>query len=384
MPCCLRPCRGRWLLSGLVFLSLLCVCSRVSHPASPQARHSAATAFDRNRMLEHLARRVMWPTYAELATATQALPPLATQFCAALSMGHLTTLQQAWKLAVAPLKRSEAFRLGPGVLLVSAVDFWPTRPSLIEKVLGNPQPITEEFIELAGAAARGVSAIEYLLFDPDGGNPAIIAQFRDGLKGKRRCAYLLGLSKHLAQQAQLVENAWNPSRGNFVTELAQAGQSSTTYPIVHTAISDVVNRLLAAAEKLHKHKLGRPLHGSGRSPWPESVEAWRSENSLTNMIENLQGLYAVYTGFDGTTDGLGFDDLLTALGSPLAARITQQMQTAIAAVQAIPPPLRRAVVQHPQAVTAAYDAIKVLLILLKVDMTNVLGVTVDFGDIDGD
>jgi predicted lipoprotein len=169
-----------------------------------------------------------------------------------------------------------------------------------------------------------------------------------------------------------------------VTELAQAGQGSTAYPIVHTAVSDIVNRLLAAVEKLYKHKLGRPLHGNGRSPWPEWVEAWRSENSLTNISENLQGLYDVYTGFDGTTDGPGFDDLLTALGSPLAARITQQMQTVIAAVQAIPPPLRRAVVHHPQAVATAYDAVKELLILLKVDMTNVLGVTVDFGDSDGD
>ena len=105
---------------------------------------------------------------------------------------------------------------------------------------------------------------------------------------------------------------------------------------------------------------------------------------LANLSENLQGLYAVYTGSAGTADGFGFDDLLAALGSPLAARITQQIQTTIAAVQAIPPPLRRAVVQHPEAVTAAYDAVKELLILLKVDMTNVLGVTVDFGDIDGD
>jgi hypothetical protein len=335
-------------------------------------------------MLAHLARRVMWPTYVELATATQALPPLATQFCAALSVGHLTTLQQAWRRAVAPLKRSEAFRLGPGILLVSAVDFWPTRPPLIEKVLGNPQPITEEFIELVGAAARGIAAIEYLLFDPDRGDTTIIAQFRDGLKGKRRCAYLLGIMKHLAQQAQLVENAWNPSGGNFVTELALAGQGSTTYPTVHKAVSDVVNRLLAAVEKLHKDKLGKPLHGNGKSPWPESVEAWRSGNSLTNVMENLQGLYAAYAGLDGTTDGPGFDDLLTALGSPLAARITQQIQAAIAAVQAIPPPLRKAVVAHPQAVAAAYDAIKELLILLKVDMTNVLGVTVDFSDNDGD
>jgi hypothetical protein len=39
---------------------------------------------------------------------------------------------------------------------------------------------------------------------------------------------------------------------------------------------------------------------------------------------------------------------------------------------------------HSQAVAAAYDEIKGLLILLKVDMTNVLGVTVDFSDNDGD
>jgi predicted lipoprotein len=356
----------------------------VSHPAALPAKDIPETVFDRSRMLEHMAKRVMRPTYVELATATQALPPLASQFCAALSVGHLTTLQHAWRRAVAPLKRSEAFRLGPAILLASAVDFWPTRPRLIQKVLGDPQPITDEFIALAGAAARGVAAIEYLLFDPDGSDTAIIAQFRDGLKGKRRCAYLLGISKHLAQQAQLVEHAWSPTGGNFVAELTQAGHGSTTYPTVHQAVSDIVNRLLAALEKLHKDKLGKPLHGSGKSPWPEAVEAWRSGNSLANILENLQGLYAVYAGLDGSTDGPGFDDLLTALGSPLAARITQQIRATIAAVQAIPPPLRQAVVAHPQAVAATYGAIKGLLILLKVDMTNVLGVTVDFSDNDGD
>jgi hypothetical protein len=35
-------------------------------------------------------------------------------------------------------------------------------------------------------------------------------------------------------------------------------------------------------------------------------------------------------------------------------------------------------------VQAAYQAVHQLLILLKVDMTNVLSVTVDFSDNDGD
>jgi predicted lipoprotein len=372
------------MVMRLVLLLLLLVGSDVSHPAAPTASEGPATAFDRSRMLKHVARQVMLATYTDFATATRPMPELATQFCAALSMGHLTALQQAWRQAVVPLKRSEMFRLGPAAGLISAVDFWPSRPPLIQKALADPQPITEEFIESVGAAARGVSALEYLLFDPEGSNSALITQFRDGLKGKRRCAYLTGIIGHLAQQAQGVATAWSPDGGNFVAEVATAGQGSATYPTAHKAVSDIVNRLLAALEHVHKNKLGRPLYGNGKSPWPTWVEAGRSGNSLANILENLQGLRAVYAGIDGTTNGLGFDDYLTALGSPLGERITQHIQMALAAVQAIPPPLRVAVVEHPQAVEAAYQALKVLLVLLKVDMTNLLGVTVDFSDNDGD
>ena len=380
---CLGQDGSHKIVMRLVLLLLL-GCSKVSHPAAPTASEVVATTFDRSHMLEHVARHVMLATYTEFATATRTMPDLATQFCTALSVGHLTALQQAWRQAVAPLKRSEMFRLGPAAGLISAVDFWPSRPPLIQKALEDPQPVTEEFIESVGAAARGVSAIEYLLFDPQGGNNALIAQFRDGLKGKRRCAYLTGIIGHLAQQAQSIANAWSPDGGNFVAELATAGQGSATYPTAHKAVSDIVNRLLAALDKMHKNKLDRPLHGNGKSPWPAGVEAGRSGNSLANILENLQGVRAVYAGIDGTTNGPGFDDYLTALGSPLGERITQQIQTALAAVQAIPPPLQVAVVEHPQAVEAAYQAIKDVLILLKVDMTNLLGVTVDFSDNDGD
>lgn len=376
--------KGGRILLYCSLLLLLCVCTGAGQPPVPPAPETPGAAFERSRMLDHLARHVMWPTYAEFASATSLLPELTAQFCAALSVEQLAALQQAWRRAVAPLQRSAAFRLGPAIGLAAAVDFWPSRPQVMQRVLGNPLPITAEFIESAGAAARGVSAIEYLLFDADGGNAAIMAQFRDGLKGERRCAYLGGLSQHLTQQAQFVANAWSPDGGNFVAELAKAGHGSVVYPTVHAAVSDVVNRFIVALEKVYKDKLGRPLHGNGRAPWPDWVEAGRSGNSLDNIVENLRGLHAVYAGHDGATDGLGFDAYLTALGSPLGKRLTQHLQTAIEAVRAIPPPLRVAVVAQPQAVEAAYQELKTLLILLKVDLTNLLGVTVDFSDNDSD
>jgi len=86
----------------------------------------------------------------------------------------------------------------------------------------------------------------------------------------------------------------------------------------------------------------------------------------------------------GSQSGPGFDDFLAAQGSDLGPRITEQFHAALTAVRAIPDPLRVAIVEQPQTVQAAYQAVHQLLILLKVDLTNVLSVTVDFSDNDGD
>jgi predicted lipoprotein len=255
---------------------------------------------------------------------------------------------------------------------------------MIQRALDIQQPFTADLVESAGAAARGFAAIEYFLFDPEGGNPAIIQQFREGLQGKRRCAYLMAIIRHLIQQVEIVANAWSPHEDHFLVELIRAGKGSPTYPTVHQAISDLVNRMIEGLEKAMKNKLRKPFQGNGKTPWPEAVESWRGANSLTNILHMLQGLQALYTGTNATVNGPGFDDYLTALGSPLGQQISRQIQVAIEAVRAIPPPLHTALSEHPQLVKSAYQELQTLLILLKADMTNLLSITVDFSDNDGD
>lgn len=348
------------------------------------AAPSPSNAFDRHRMLAHLARQVMLPTYVRFERAAATLHEAAQALCAERTLSHLEATQQAWRQAAILWKRTEAFQLGPTHTFVAAIDYWPARPHLLQRALQASASMTLARVESLGARAKGLPALEYLLFDPQSDAAAVLERFREGPPAASRCAYLVALTAHLAQQAQFVVQLWRPEGLDFVGEVARAGRGSATYRSVHQAISALVNHLLQAVETLQNKKIAKPLRGNGRTPWPQAAEAWRSGYSVAHMVGSLAGAFHLYSGAGNTPDRIGFDDYLTALGSPLGRNITQHFESALEAVRAIPSPLHVAVVDQPEKVNVAYEAVHALLILLKVDMTNLLGVTVDFSDNDGD
>jgi predicted lipoprotein len=335
-------------------------------------------------MLAHLARQVMLPTYVRFERAAATLHDATQTLCAAPTLSHLETTQQAWRQAAVLWKRTGAFQLGPTHAFAAAIDFWPTRPRLLQSALQAPAPMTLARVESMGAGAQGLPALEYLLFDPQSDTAAVLERFLVGPTATSRCAYLVALTAHLAQQAQFVAKLWRPEGLDLAGEVARAGHGSTTYRSVHRAISAVVNHLLQAVETLQNKKISKPLRGNGRTPWPQAAEAWRSGDSVAHMVGSLEGAFDLYSGAGNTPDRIDFDDYLTALGSPLGQNITRHFEAALEAVRAIPTPFHVAVVEQPDKVESAYQAVHTLLVFLKVDMTNLLGVTVDFSDNDGD
>ncbi|MEE8305577.1 MAG: imelysin family protein, partial [Candidatus Tectomicrobia bacterium] len=155
-------------VSFIILITLVLVTLRLASSLARERGGDATSAvpFDRSHMLRHLAHQVMSPTYTAFATAVHELNRTTTPFCDAPTAVHLATLQDAWRRAVALWQRSAAFRLGPASAVASSIDFWPTRPRLIERHLTSSQPLTAAFLASVGSAARGLPAIEYLLFDP--------------------------------------------------------------------------------------------------------------------------------------------------------------------------------------------------------------------------
>ena len=77
----------------------------------------------------------------------------------------------------------------------------------------------------------------------------------------------------------------------------------------------------------------------------------------------------------------GLDVLLT---EDLAGRLSSQMTAALEAVGNIEPPLRRAVIETPDVVAAARDAVKAVQISVATEVIAQLGVALGFSDADGD
>lgn len=363
------------LRSTALLLTLLATAGCASNIAPPS-----------DQLFKGVGFNVILPVYDDLIDESALLSDSTSELCAAPSADFLLQAQEAWRRTRIPLKKSEAFRFGPIKTLGidQAIDFWPTRSENIEKVAEGSDPIDGLFLENLGTSAKGLPAIEYLLFDPEGGNAQILTELTDPTNGARRCDYLVALAQNVESKAILLRDAWDSDDGFFLRNLVHAGDNPV-YPTVSAATSDFVNSMIALAESVQGMKLGGPLgKRSGGDPDPESAESFFSGNSLNDITANLEGLQSLYLAKYGALDGSGFDDFVRLQNSALADQISEQIQTALDAVEAIPPPLSEAVLVSPSSVEKAYNEVRNLQVLLEGDFATVMGSTVTFSDNDGD
>jgi predicted lipoprotein len=330
----------------------------------------------------------MLPIYEDLATHAAALGPAVQALCADPTEETLHAAQDAWRAARDPWKRSEAFLFGPASDLrtASAIDFWPARPDSVEQAItAAPDPIPLEHVASLGAAAKGLPALEYLLFDPIGGDAAILAALGAAdVTATRRCAFAAALGAGIGQDAAALHEAWRPEGGNYVAQVADAGSGTAAFESSQDGINQVVNSLVAILQQLSDMRLGAPLGAkAGGVPQPDEVESRFSDNSAADLIDAARGIEAVYLGRYEDRQGLGLSSLL-ADDPALDEQIRAQIADVIAKVEALTLPLREAVQEDAAPVQAALDSVKALRRLIAVDLANVLGVSVTINDNDGD
>ncbi|MFZ3584580.1 imelysin family protein [Loktanella sp. DJP18] len=218
------------------------------------------------------------PGYAAFADATMALDDAAASTCAP------DVLRPAWQAAFDAWLGVSHLRFGPveqdGRAVIIA--FWPdTRgatPKALASLFADADPIiaTAEGTTQISVAARGLFALEYLLYDP---------QFAD--PGTYGCGLIQSLAADLATVADQVDSAW---QGDYATTLRTAGAAeNATYLNDREARQALFTALLTGLEFTADQRLGRPL-GTFERPRPTRAEAWRSERSARNVILSLTAL----------------------------------------------------------------------------------------------
>jgi uncharacterized protein len=355
--------------------------------ASGCSNTPASSSADAKPALLDLTNGVILPTYRASATSAEALQVATKALESAPSQTTLTAAQTAWRAARKIWHQSEAFRFGPVKTkeITSAIDFWPARGDTIDAFINGATPITAASFEALGANARGFQALEYVLFDSAVGDAAVLARLTTDPSAKRRLLYAVTAAAHLAGKTAELYAAWDPARGNFAREITEAGSGAVLFPSGKAAVDQLVNSMIFSVDLVTGTKLGKPYGTkSGGNPLPDQEESPRSDNSLADMLDTLEGARSIYTGAYGGADGKGVGDLVRAKNPALDDRVLAAMDDTKAKISAIPPPFRTAITAQRPAVEAAYQATRLLKNTLSTEVATTLATTLQFNDNDGD
>lgn len=370
-----------------ILFVLLVLCVTTSCKKDNNAPENLFKSYDRQAMLANLGNIIL-ESYQKFYNSTDNLIPIILKFTNEPTIANLAEAQAAWKTASSDWKQCELYNFGPieTLQLRASIDTWPLKAENIESTIANGVTIDNAFIESKSINVKGLKALEYLLFSNSNSNETVIELYTiHSLKEKRK-DYLLAVAQNVHQKASIILNSWIPTNGNYIKDFINSDGND-----VSSSIGMLVNVIVGHTDEIKNKKLGIPLGKlNGGTIMSAEVESFYSGTSIQNIKDNLETLERVYRGKSITgIEGQGLDDLLNHLGAKyndrlLSEEILARFKNVNDKINLIPGNLQQALVTNPQSVEDAYTATKDLLVVLKADLVNNLGVLLTFTDNDGD
>ncbi|HEX6244031.1 MAG TPA: imelysin family protein [Polyangiales bacterium] len=324
----------------------------------------------RKDVLEALVREQVVPDIKALAPACRALAQALQQLESAPSAAGLVAARAAFSEALVRFQRAQTFRSGPLVesntFLRAA--FWPVRGANLERVIADSVPLTAASVEALGVDAKGLFALERLLFDQVGGGAEDWLCGPDAMRA-RRFARLL--AEDVASRVDAVVASMGDG-GGFARRFAADGQAGLTR---------LITQNVETLESIALDRLQRPLelHAQGRLK-PGEVPGDFSGLSFVMSRVQLEALRAQYVG----RDDRGVAALVVQAAPAIAPRVQGLLDGALGALEALQKPLRQTLEHSPAAVKGAFDQVKALEIAYKVELASALAVTLSLVSGDGD
>jgi uncharacterized protein len=343
--------------------------------------------FDEAAMLDNYGTNLILPGYALLSQRSAALQSRVAEFVASPTQASLQAAQTAHKEAWIAWQGVNIYEFGPADALSLRRNI-NTFPAQYPKIDNAIQSGSWDVNGLYSNDIRGFASLDYLLYSETGNEAAILDRYTTSANAANWKQFLTDVATHLNAQAQEVYTRWSPTGGNYLgTFITNSGNSAGS------SLSLLVNQIVQGFEVIKNNRVREPLglQSTNGQPVPRAVEAFYSGYSLELMKANLAAVEAIMEGNYASGQGLGLADYLQAhhaagnTQTDLGQEINEQLQTIKAAVDAIPGPLRQAVVEHSQLVGQAYTEMVNLMPLIKADMPSALSVRIeDYGDTDGD
>jgi predicted lipoprotein len=350
---------------------------------------------DRRPLLKSLGEHVVLPTLRHFVTDAGALHAATDEWVNALGAGNegdkREAARAAWRAAMSTWQQAELMQLGPaapsgrstgGQSLRDELYSWPTvNPCRVDQELVADRFESPGFFDTGLVNTYGLVALEYLLFHDGPQNscpPQVIintqgswAQLSSTELRARRARYARAAAGYLVTRAQVLRDAWEPSKGNFVAQLAGLGK---------TGVEEVFTAMFYLDQVVKDDKLAVPagLHTSCMADsCPDALESRWAGHSGQNLVANLRGFRRLLLGNDHDEEARpGFDDWLAERGAPeVADSMVRDLDAATARLLAIED-LRAATVNDVEKVREVHAEVKKVTDLLKSQFAAALGLRV--------
>lgn len=335
-------------------------------------------SYNQQAMLTNIGNNILVPAITGFSTKAAATQIAIDSFIANPDTATLSAAQNAFSQLAISWAAVEPFNFGPMLDNQSAanINTWPIDTSKVQTAINAQASASTQ-----GADAKGLKALEYLLFDRNG-NQAVLAKYTSATDATNRKNYLLSVAETISGVATNLQTAWT---GTYLNTFITAQGNN-----VGSSVSLMVNSMAFFMDQVKNMKVGSPI-GMGAKvndnlPHPDLIEYPIAELSIPAMNANLQSMQTV---LDGGTNGPGLKDLLNNInaqqnGQSLATVGDNEFTDAITKVNAITPPFAAATSNQTQKLKDAYTSLKQLIVFYEVDVASDCGISITFNDTDGD
>lgn len=337
-------------------------------------------SFGKRKLLEASARCAEWH-YCDFDNAATVLERRVADWNQAPNEETLDAARQAWNHALERWSQVELFQFGPagskamdpyhGEGFRDRIYSWPSlaRCRIDEQILS--QRYLVDGVDAQLATARGLYALEYLLFYPgsDHGCLSTSTTARNWSTlsvdeiAKRKRDYAAAVADDVVEQIRQLRDRWSPEGGNFRSTLIDAvGYDKPAIDKEQEALNIVAWSFVYIEREVKDWKVGHPAGLNPMAP-VNGFEAPHAQQAVQALRANLRAFRSLFQGCGRDGAGIGFDDWLGAAGhGDLARDMIAAWTSAQAAVDSFPSFHEASV---PTDFLALHAAIKPLTDLIK-------------------
>ncbi len=362
-------------LTFLLIITTIISCNEASEEIS-------GPSYDRGTLLNNWYNFNIQPRLSEFKSKLDIMEAATKEFKIKKDNSSLNDLRQKYIDAHMSWQRVEMINIGKAeeIYYNSKMNVYPVNTA---RVTANITSGTYDFNNANNNAAQGFPTIDYMLYGLDESDEKIIEVYAND---DNYANYLSDVTENMKNITNDVVGSWETYKTVFVNSTDNTATS---------AFNIMVNDFLFYYEKSFRaNKIGIPGGVFSTGPIPENVEGYYSRiNSKKFAEEAYKGIIEFYEGKEHRTEnyysGATLKSIISDLDentgdNNLGNKISNKMTIALQKITDLDDNFVNQIETNNTKLLQTYDAIQEIVVLLKVDMLQLLSVTVDYIDADGD